>query len=136
MPAQIAEQFAPQVARHGDKDMRGDASTHAPRKIVRRDQADQQRERQPLRAGMAASKAEHVDQMLDCVLRSQRTADCGEHTDQHRQMGEGVPFDVTKQECEGAVRIFREPGIVCIALRDSQRLEVIVGVRTFGHKVE
>ena len=76
-PLRYGEQVAPQVARHDDERMRADPAADPPQHVVGGDQADQDHEGGPERAGMAAALAEHVDQMLDRVLRGERAADSG-----------------------------------------------------------
>ena len=105
--AQVLEQVAPQVARHGDERMRADPAAHAPEHVVGGDQSDQDHERAPKGARMSAALAEHVDQVLDRVLRGEGASDGGEHADENGGVGDRVTADVTKQERERAMRVAR-----------------------------
>ncbi len=105
--AEIRKQVAPQIARHRDESVRADPAADPPQHVVGGDQADQDHEGGPERTGMAAALAEHVDQMLDGVLRGERAANSGQHAGQHDGVSDRMTADVTKQERKRAMRIAR-----------------------------
>ena len=62
--------------------------------------------------------AEHVDQVFDGILRRQRASNGQKHAKQHNDVRERMLADIAKQECERAVRIGRQPRIMCVGVSD------------------
>jgi hypothetical protein len=111
--------------------VRSDPAADPPQKIVRGNQTDKDGERAPQRAGMMPASAEHVDQMLDRILRSERTAHSREHAAQDDRMRERVAADIAKKKRKRPVRIARELGVVGIALGDGEMFQLIGVVGVF-----
>ncbi len=98
--------------------MRGDPAADPPQQVVGGDQADEDRKRAPQRAGMMAAFAEHVDQMFDRVLRSERTAHGREHAAQDDRMRERVAADKAEEKRKRPMRIARELCVLGVTLGD------------------
>jgi len=111
--------------------VRGDPATDPPKQVVGGDQADKDGECGPQRAGMMPAAAEHVDQMLDRVLRGERTTHGREHAAQNDRMGERVAADIAKKKRKRLVRIARELGVVGVALGDGEMFQLIGVVGVF-----
>lgn len=118
MSAQVLEQVAPQVAGHGDERMRGNPAADSPQQVVGGDQANEDSERSPQRAGVMPPFAEHVDQMFDRVLRSERTAHGRKHAAQDDRMRERMAADKAEKKRKRPVRIARELCVLGITLGD------------------
>jgi hypothetical protein len=69
---------------------------------------------------MMPAAAEHVDQMLDRVLRSERTAHGRKHAAQHDRVRERMAADKAEEKRKRPVRIARELCVLGVTLGDGQ----------------
>jgi hypothetical protein len=106
--------------------VRSDPAADPPQKIVRGNQTDKDGERAPQRAGMMPASAEHVDQMLDRILRGERTTHSREHAAQDDRMRERVAADIAKKKRKRPVRIARKLCVVGVTLGDGEMFQLIV----------
>lgn len=67
---------------------------------------------------MMPAFAEHIDQMLDCVLRSERTAHGREHAAQDDRMRERMAANKAEKKRKRPVRIARKLCVLGITLGD------------------
>ena len=123
MAGEIREQILAQVAGDDHEHVRADPAADPPQQVVGGDQPDEDHERAPERAGMAAALSEDIDQMLDRVLRGEGAADRGEHAEEHDGMRDGMPADVAHQKRERTMRIARKLRVVRVTLGDGELVQ-------------
>ena len=75
----MIEKVAAQIAGDADEGPGGHPAGQPPQQIVTGDQREQQHDGGPQFPIRRAPRAEHVDQVLDPVLRADCAADRGEH---------------------------------------------------------
>ena len=75
---------------------------------------------------MMTACAQYVDQMLDRVLRSERTAHGRKHAAQDDQMGDRMAANKAEEERKRPVRIACEPCVMGVSLGDCQMFQLFV----------
>src|SRR5947207_3746306 len=106
MSGQVAEQVAPQIAGHANEGKTPDPARDAPKQVVRSDQRDEQKEREPYAARTRGAR-QRINKIFHAVLRRDGTTDCAENRRQDHRMGGCVAADISKDECK---RSIGEPG--------------------------
>ena len=89
MPGQVAEQVAPQIAGDADEGVSWRSSRRRATADCRRRSATPSKRKGDPDAGVASPLGEHVDQILDAVLRADRTGDRGQALRRDDGMGDG-----------------------------------------------
>ena len=80
MAGQMIEQLEADVAADRDEDIARDPAGEPPQQVIAGDEAEQQRHRAPRAACRRITGAQHVDQMLDAILRADGAADRRQHS--------------------------------------------------------
>ena len=75
---------------------------------------------------MMTARAEHINQMLDRVLRSECTAHGREYAAQHDQMSDRMAADKAEKERKRPVRIARELCVMGVSLGNGQMFQLFV----------